>query len=171
MIEILIDIVFACIGIIIAMVLSAGALYSGIGILDNMTKGIDEWKLIKKGNVAVGVLYATVMASMIILIAPRILDIMFALSISMDLVPFLITLAVALFNYVLGLLISLGIIFLSINVIDKLTSDLEEFKELAKGNVAVALIMSIALLSIVYVVGGSMELLFGIIKSLEYAII
>lgn len=165
--EILIGFILAGLRILSAIVLSAGALYSGISMLDRLTPGIDEWKLIKKGNLAVGLLYATVMLAVMLFTGPRVLD--FTMYIQ-NVLPMELT-AYALFisfvNYVLSLLLGIFVIFLTIHIVDRLTHDLEEFAELEKGNVAVALIMSVVLMAVAISASSPIESLFGMIKTAE----
>lgn len=149
--------------LVAAIVLSAGALYTGIGMLDRLTPGIDEWKQIKKGNLAVGIFYATVMFSLILLVAPLIGD--FIGYLMLPLQPY--ALLMTFINYLLGLLAATVIIFLTIHVIDRLTIDLDEMEQLEKGNLAIALIMSVALLSVVYVTSFPFESAFDMLKSME----
>ena len=54
--ELFISLVVVVLKVLSALVLSANALYSGMGILDRLTSGIDEWKEIKKGNAAIAIL-------------------------------------------------------------------------------------------------------------------
>ena len=149
--------------LIVAIVLSAGTLYTGIGLLDRLTPGIDEWKQIKKGNLAVGIFYATAMFSLIILVAPLIEE--FISYLVLPLQPY--ALLMTFINYLLALLAGTVIIFLTINVIDRLTHDLEEMEQLEKGNVAVALIMSVVLLSVVYIASFPLESAFDSLRCME----
>ncbi|MDD1716090.1 MAG: DUF350 domain-containing protein, partial [Methanolinea sp.] len=49
---------------------------------------------------------------------------------------------VALLQLILGIVLAVAAIYLALNVLDKLTKNLDEFGELKKGNVAVALEMA-----------------------------
>ncbi len=165
--ELLIDFILAFVRILTAIVLSASALYTGISMLNRLTSGIDEWKLIKKGNVAVGLFYTTAMFSLMIFVAPRISELIVYIQ---DVLPIEITilnLIILFVNYVLSLILGIVIIFLTIHVIDRLTSDLDEMAELERGNVAVALIMSVVLVSVVLASSVPAESVFSMIKSLE----
>lgn len=150
-----------------ALVLTAGGLYTGIGVLDRLTSGIDEWKEIKKGNVAVGVFYAAVMLSLVLLIGPRIQEFM-ALVQPGALLPLL---GFALLNYLAGLLAAIMVIYLSIHLLNHLTADLDEASELKKGNVAVSLIMSVVVLSMASATSLAMEAFFITLKSAELSLL
>ncbi len=165
--EILIGFLLAGLKILFAIILSAGALYSGISMLDRLTPGIDEWKLIKKGNLAVGLFYAAVMFAVMLFTGPRVLEFTMYLQTVLPIELTAYALFVSFINYLLSLLLGIFVIFLTIHVIDRLTHDLDEFAELEKGNVAVGLIMSVVLIAVVISVTTPFESLFGIIKSLE----
>jgi len=157
MIDLLIDFILTSIRILLSIVLSAGALYTGISLLDRLTPGIDEWKLIKSGNAAVGVFYGAVMISIFILVAPAIEDFQLAL-------PEIIF---SVINYAVALLAAIVIVYLTIHVADKLTADLDEFAELEKGNLAVAVILSVVVIGVVLAASQPLENLLSIIRSAE----
>lgn len=169
--ELFIQFFVAVLKILGAIVLSIGALYTGIKMLDSLTQGIDEWKEIKKGNLAVGILYTAVIVSLIVLIAPRIDQFVSFIQPALPLQTTVVLLLLAFLNYLLDLLLSIVIIYLTINLINKLTVDLDEMMELKKGNVAVALIMSAILLSVAFVSRFSLDYTFNIINALESLIL
>ena len=168
--QILIGFFLAALQIIVGIVFTAGALYSGIFLLDRLTPNINEWKLIKKGNLAIGLFYATVMASIILMVIPRIayiIDLM-TVNLSIDvLLPFTVLFLFALINYLVAIFAALVIIFLTIHVSDKITSDVNEFEELEKGNISIALILSIVLLSVAWVSSMTLDALFIPIGQIE----
>ena len=168
-VQVAVDLIRMMAGILAALVFSAGALYTGMGLLDRLTSGIDEWKEIRKGNAAVGLLFATVMISMILLIGPRIAEMVYPIQNDMGLpaTQLIVLLLFTLVNYLLGLLAAIVLIYLTINLIDRITPDLEELAELKKGNLAVALILSAALVLVVLTASTGMENLFSMIKSVE----
>ena len=157
MIDLLIDFILTSIGLLVAMVLSAGALYTGISLLDRLTPGIDEWKLIKSGNFAIGLFYASVMVSVFIMVAPSIAA--FQLSL-----PGII---ISLVNYVIALFVAILVVYLTIHMADRLTVDLDEFAELEKGNIAVALIVSVVIVAVALAASEQLAELHSIIRSAE----
>ena len=150
--DIIIQIALDTARVLVAIILSAGALYSGMNMLDRITPDLDEWKEIKKGNLALGILFAAVMISLVLLIEPRIID--FVSNIRIDVAPITAAklLIVTLFNYIIGLLSGIFVIYLTLHIIDRITPDLDEMKEMKKGNIAVALIYSVALILVILAV-------------------
>jgi uncharacterized membrane protein YjfL (UPF0719 family) len=157
--------------ILAALVLTAGSIYAGMGILDRLTSGIEEWAEVKKGNVAIALLMVSVVISLVMLILPLIDGVV--LSIRSDMEPARLTavFAFSLLNYMLGLLAGTFLIFLTINLIDRITPDIEEFSELKKGNLAVALIFAAAVLLVSFVARAPFESLFGLLQMAESALI
>jgi uncharacterized membrane protein YjfL (UPF0719 family) len=166
-----VELVIAVFRIISALVFSAGALYSGMNLLDRLTPGIDEWKEIKKGNAALGILFAAVMISTFLIVEPRISDLL--LYIQGDL-PVLLTIkliTLMTLNYLAALFSGILMIYLTIGLIDRITPDLDELAELKKGNLAVAIILSVALILIIVAGSVPLETIFSIIKDMESTIV
>lgn len=157
MIDLLIDFILTSIRLLLSIVLSAGALYTGISLLDRLTPGIDEWKLIKSGNAAVGLFYGAVMISIFIMVAPAIEGFELA-------IPGMIF---SVINYAVALLAAIIVVYLTIHVADRLTADLDEFAELEKGNLAVAVVLSVVIIGVVLAASQPLETLLSIIKSAE----
>lgn len=149
------------------MVLSAGALYTGVSVLDRLTAGIDEWKEIKKGNLAVGLFFATVMFAVTVLMGPRIHD----FSLLLQPQPVIPLMGFAFVNYLIGLALSITVIYLAIHIIDNLTRDLDEMAELKKGNTSVALILSMVLFAVSTTSAVAMDTIFTIIKAWELSLL
>lgn len=165
--ELIIEFVFAVARLLAAIVLSAGALYTGMDLLDRLTSGIEEWKEIKKGNVAAGIIFVAVMVSMVLLMEERITDFVGLIQGGFPVGLTIKMLALAFINYVLGLLVSIAAIFLSIHTIDRITSDVDEFAELKKGNVAVALIFAAAVVLIAFIARYPVESAFDNLIRME----
>ncbi|MFH1520524.1 MAG: DUF350 domain-containing protein [Candidatus Micrarchaeota archaeon] len=169
--DIILHLILAIVKIAAAIALSANAAYVGMSLLDKITPSIDEWKEIKKGNVAVGVLYGAAILSLILLVEPQIFDFVNAIDFSLPAQYLLAGLVFAMANYFVAIMIGVIVIYLSIHIIDHITPDLEEFKELKKGNVAVALIMAVVLIAIAFALRGPFESISETIKVLESLIL
>jgi uncharacterized membrane protein YjfL (UPF0719 family) len=72
---------------------------------------------------------------------------------SMD--TMLIALGLGLINLLIGLLAAIFSIWVAIKVLDKITKDIDEMAELAKGNVAVAIVMAGVLIAVSFVIGSA----------------
>jgi uncharacterized membrane protein YjfL (UPF0719 family) len=137
------DLVTAFVGLIqliIAILLAVVALYIGYSVFSKITKGIDEIQELKKGNVAVGIIIAAIFFAIAIVIQSGVAGI--AIGITNALSGDWYSLLAAFIQLILGILLAVATIYLALNILDRLTKGIDEFEELKKGNVAVALMMA-----------------------------
>lgn len=139
--------VVGIIQLVIAIILAVVALYIGFSVLGKITKGIEEEKELAKGNTAVGILVASVFIAIGLVVQSGVAGVSKGLSTALnagDLLSLqgIIPIALAIFQLILGILLAIAAIYLALNVLDRLTKGIEEFEELKKGNVAVALEMA-----------------------------
>ena len=137
------DIVTAFVGLIqliIAILLAVVALYIGYSTFSKITKGIDEIQELKKGNVAVGIIIAAIFFAIAIVIQSGVAGI--SIGITNALAGDWWSLAAAFIQLILGIILAIATIYLALNILDRLTKGINEFEELKKGNVAVALMMT-----------------------------
>ncbi|HPA07475.1 MAG TPA: DUF350 domain-containing protein [Methanoregulaceae archaeon] len=137
------DIVTAFVGLIqliIAILLAVVALYIGYSTFSKITKGIDEIQELKKGNVAVGIIIAAIFFAIAIVIQSGVAGI--SIGITNALAGDWWSLIAAFIQLILGIILAIATIYLALNILDRLTKGINEFEELKKGNVAVALMMA-----------------------------
>lgn len=169
--EIIILFVIALVRIAAALVLSAASLFFAMRALDSLTSGIDEWEEIKKGNVAIGLVSLAVLASVILLVGPRIEQLVFSIRPDLPVLTTAALLGFTLFNFLLSLGGAIFSIFLTFSLVDRLTHDVDEFSELKKGNLAVALVMAASLLLITFAVKMPFDSLFMLLESVESSLL
>jgi uncharacterized membrane protein YjfL (UPF0719 family) len=139
----MVDYVDAFVGLIqllIAIILAVVALYIGYSVFSRITKGIEEEKELMKGNAAVGILIASVFFAIAIVVQSGIAGI--AIGITKALSGDWFTLLAAIIQLILGIILAIVAIYLALSVLDRLTKGVNEFDEIKKGNVAVALMMA-----------------------------
>ncbi len=152
----LINAVVGIIQLVIAIILAVVALYIGFSVLGKITKGIDEEKEIARGNTAVGILVASVFLAIGIVVQSGVAGISVGISQAMN-VGFLSSLGIAIIvvsilQLVLGIVLAIVAIYLALNILDKLTKGIDEFEELKKGNVAVALEMAGVIITVAIII-------------------
>jgi len=152
----LINAVVGIIQLVIAIILAVAALYIGFSVLGKITKGIDEEKEIARGNTAVGILVASVFLAIGIVVQSGVSGISVGISQAMN-VGFLSSLGIAIIvvsivQLVLGIVLAIVAIYLALNILDKLTKGIDEFEELKKGNVAVALEMAGVIITVAIII-------------------
>ena len=153
------EIINAVVGIIqlvIAIILAVAALYIGFSVLGKITKGIDEEKEIAKGNTAVGILVASVFIAIGIVVQSGVSGISVGISQAMK-AGFLSPVGIAIIfvsivQLILGIVLAIVAIYLALNILDKLTKGIDEFAELKKGNVAVALEMAGVIITVAIII-------------------
>lgn len=142
--------------LVIAIIFAVVALYIGFSVLGKITKGIDEEKELAKGNVAVGIIVASVFIAIAVVVQSGVaglsVGINKALSIGILEPDGIIAILVALIQLVLGIILAVAAIYLALNILDKLTKGVEEFEELKKGNVAVALEMAGVIIAVAVII-------------------
>jgi uncharacterized membrane protein YjfL (UPF0719 family) len=139
----MVDYVDAFVGLIqllIAIILAVIALYIGYSVFSRITKGIEEEKELLKGNTAVGILIASVFFAIAIVVQSGIAGI--SIGITKALSGDWFSLLAAIIQLVLGIILAIVAIYLALSVLDRLTKGVNEFEEIKKGNVAVALMMA-----------------------------
>jgi len=143
----LVGVLVALVQLFLGLVFSVSAISAGLTLLDRLTKEADEWKLIKKGNVAVGVLYGMVTLSLIIMIEPSVLATVTSVSGAIMAGAWL-AFVLQLLTLVIALLLSVLMIYTTLRVVDGLTADVSEFGEIIKGNVAMAILTGSMVLAV-----------------------
>ncbi|MCZ7392666.1 MAG: DUF350 domain-containing protein [Candidatus Methanoperedens sp.] len=152
----LVNAVVGIIQLVIAIILAVVALYIGFSVLGKITKGIDEEKEIAKGNVAVGILVASVFIAIGIVVQSGVSGISIGISQAMKAGIMsgtgIAIIVVSIVQLILGIVLAIVAIYLALNILDKLTKGIEEFEELKKGNVAVALEMAGVIITVAIII-------------------
>lgn len=152
----LVNAALGIIQLVIAILFAVVALYIGFSVLGWITKGIDEEKELAKGNVAVGILVASVFIAIGLVVQSGVsglsVGINKALSIGILSGDGIFTVVVAILQLLLGIVLAIGGIYLALNILDRLTTGVEEFEELKKGNVAVALEMAGVIIAVAVII-------------------
>jgi uncharacterized membrane protein YjfL (UPF0719 family) len=134
----------AIVRLLIAIVFAVVSLYIASSVLGRLTKDIEEWDEIKKGNVAVAIYMAGIFISVATIVGPGVIG----LFVSLDLVAII----GGFVQLLLALALAVAAQYVGLSVLGKLTKDLDEWNELKKGNVAVGLLMAAIVVAIAAVV-------------------
>ena len=144
--------------LIIAIILAVAALYISFNVLGKITKGIDEEKEMAKGNTAVGIVVASVFIAIGVVVQSGVTGISDGLKIAVpliakgDLMAAILPIFMSIVQLLLGIVLAIGAIYLALNILDKLTKGIDEFEELKKGNVAVALEMGSVIITVAIII-------------------
>jgi uncharacterized membrane protein YjfL (UPF0719 family) len=143
-----INAVVGIIQLVIAIILAVVALYIGFSVFGKITKGIDEQKELAKGNTAIGIIVASVFFAIGIVVQSGVAGISSGIKAAQASAGGilsaggLLAIGLGILQLILGIVLAIASIYLALNILDKLTKGIEEFEELKKGNVAVALEMA-----------------------------
>jgi uncharacterized membrane protein YjfL (UPF0719 family) len=133
-------VIIGVIQLVISIILAVVSLYIGFAMLGRLTNKIDEEKELAKGNTAVGILVASIFVSIAIVVQSGIAGI--SAGLRNALAGNIYSLVASVIQLVLGIILAVVVIYMALNTFDKLTKGIEEFEEIRKGNVAVALEMA-----------------------------
>lgn len=152
----LVNAVVGIIQLLFAILFSVIALYIGYSVFGKITKGIDEEKEISKGNAAIGILIASVFIAIAIVVQSGVAGLSTgigtALNVGIFTIEGLAAIGAAFLQLILGIALAVIAIYLALNVLDRLTKGIDEFKELQKGNVAVALEMAGVIIAVAVII-------------------
>lgn len=132
--------------LIVGLVLAIASIYIGLSMFGKFTKGIDEEAELKKGNVAVGILQAAIILSIANVVQTGVLGLTTMKVFS------LAAILAGIVQLLIGIALAVVAIYIAINVLDKITKNIDEMEELKKGNVAVAILMAGVLIAVSFVV-------------------
>jgi uncharacterized membrane protein YjfL (UPF0719 family) len=131
---------FGLIQLVIAIILAVVALYIGYSVFSRITKGMDEEGELMGGNTAVGIIIASIFFAIALVVQSGISGI--SVGIMKALAGDWLAIVASLIQLILGIILAIGAIYLALNILDRLTRRVDEFEEVKKGNVAVALMMA-----------------------------
>src|SRR5512137_533145 len=155
MMVLLLNAALGLVQLVIAIIFAVIALYIGFSVLGWITKGIDEEKELAKGNAAVGILVASVFIAIALVVQSGVSGLSVGINKAMSLglnSDGILTIVVAIVQLLLGIVLAIAAIYLALYILDKLTKGVEEFEELRKGNVAVALEMAGVIIAVAVII-------------------
>jgi len=142
--------------LLLAVVLSALAAYLGVWLFSRATPGLDEWAELRKGNPAVGLVMGAVVVGVAIILRPALNIVSLRLDVGATLDVALRLLTQALLVAV-GLVLSLAAIAFALWLFTRLTGELDEWAEIAKGNVGVAALLAGVILGTALLSGVALD--------------
>lgn len=155
--DIAITFVYGVMQFALSAALGVAGIFFGAKAFDKLTVGIEEFEELKKGNVAVGILMAAVMACIAISLRAGVFEFAHGIQPEYPLSLILLLSFVNIVKLAFGLIVAVLTIFVSLNLLDWLTRNINEAEELKKGNVAIAILIAGVLLSVALVVEAGMR--------------
>ena len=153
----IVNIAAAVLQFVVGLALAMGSVYIGLKMFDRLTKGVDEWKEVQKGNVAVGILMAAVIISIATVVQSGVLQVTAHIGAEEEFADMMVGLGIGLVNLLIGLGAAIVAIFIAVKTLDRITTDIDEMSEIAKGNVCVAIIMAGVLIAVSFVISAAVS--------------
>jgi len=141
--------------LIIGLILAMVSVYLGIWMFDKLTQGIEEMKELKRGNVAVAILLGAIIFSIANIVEGGVYGLTQSIIPGLTPMELAAALVIGVVNLIVGVILAILSIYVAISMLDKITIGLDEFKELKRGNVAVAIMMAAVLLAVSFVIRGA----------------
>lgn len=145
----------AVVQLLVGLALAMGSVYLGLKMFDKLTDGVDEMAELKKGNLAVAILLGAIIFSIANIVEGGVSSLTNSIGPDFTGVQIAAALVIGVVNLVVGIILAIFAIYIAINVLDKITVGIDEFKELKKGNVAVAIMMAAVLFAVSFVIKGA----------------
>jgi len=148
--------------LLLAVVLSALAAYLGAWVFNRSTPGLDEWAELRKGNAAVGMVMGAVIVGVAIILRPalQVVTLSFDAGATLEVVWRLLVQALLV---AVGLALSLAIITFALWLFTRFTGELDEWAEIGKGKVGVAVLLVGVILATALLSGTALD---GVLKLL-----
>ncbi|MBP7686542.1 MAG: DUF350 domain-containing protein [Thermoflexales bacterium] len=142
--------------LVISVITAALVAFLSIWLFDKTTRGIDEWNELRKGNVAVGVVLAAIIVGVGIILRPGLAP----AALNLDVGPgnaVVIRLAVQLIQILIGLLLSIVSIGAALWIFTRLTGAIDEWAEIGRGNVAIAIVLAGVVIATALIVSTALD--------------
>ncbi len=143
--------------LIVGLALAMGSVYLGLKMFDKLTEGTEEMAELKKGNVAIAILLGAIILSIANIVESGVSGLTGVFTANLSYLQMVAALVIGLVNLAIGVIFAIFSIYIAVNVLDKITVGIDEFKELRKGNVAVAIIMAAVLFAVSFVIRGAVS--------------
>lgn len=153
--------------LILGIVLAMGSVYLSLKLFDKFTRNFDEWKEIKKGNVAVGILFGGIIFSIAIILEIGITPFMDLIVSGTALDVTVNVFAIGIINLLISIVAAVMSVYIAIRVLDWITVDIDEMAELKKGNVAVAIMMVAVLLAVSFIIRGAVKGIIDVVNAVQ----
>jgi uncharacterized membrane protein YjfL (UPF0719 family) len=152
--------------LVLVAVVSGLVAFLGVWLFERITRDIDEWSELRKGNLAVGLVMAAIVVAAGIIIRPALQDPLILSDVGRARPVYELLVNAA------GILIALVLAVLAVGMavwlFTRLTTDLDEWSELAEGNTAVAILMAGVILSVALLTAAAVDRIVVAITDLAF---
>jgi uncharacterized membrane protein YjfL (UPF0719 family) len=149
--------------LVIAVFLGAVATYMSVLLFDRATQGIEEWDELKKGNAAIGLVLGAMVVAVAWMLRPALKMPISGWDVGAS--RAVIALGMITVQLLAGLIMSVLSILFAVWLFDRLTTDLDEWAELKRGNMAVAALLAGVIVAVALLVSVATEGIFQLVTA------
>ncbi|MEM4251649.1 MAG: DUF350 domain-containing protein [Candidatus Bathyarchaeia archaeon] len=136
------QIAFALAGVAVVLLLIIISLYTASKTVDRLTKELDEWDEIRKGNLATAIYFVGALLSVGLIISPSIVGLYLQISKISAQNLVMMSLVTPVIRLLLALIIAIVAQYVGLRAFTRMTKGIDEWAELRRGNTAVGTIMA-----------------------------
>jgi uncharacterized membrane protein YjfL (UPF0719 family) len=144
----------AVVTLALSLFLAMWAIRLALTLFDRWTPNVNELEELKKGNVAVGVLMGSVVFALASILQAGVVGMTEAVKPFGLTTHYAVGIVVGVLNLVVSLAIGTYAISLALRFLNSFTKEVDEMQEVAKGNVALAVMMGAVVISMAQVVSA-----------------
>jgi uncharacterized membrane protein YjfL (UPF0719 family) len=145
--------------LVLAVIVSGIVTFLGVWLFERTTRDIDEWLELRQGNVAVGVVFASTVVAVGIIVRPALQDPLIVADVGRS--RPLYELMINVVGLLIALILAVGAVGFAVWLFTRLTTDLDELAELSEGNIAVALLMAGVVLAVALLTTSAVDRIVG----------
>lgn len=139
--------------LVLSLLIGIIFIYAGFRFFHKKIKSINEIEELKKNNIAVAILNASIIIALVIMVKNAIEPAITVFSLTLrnpdaNYITFLQTAAIMLLQIILAGIISYISIYLAINLYTYLTKDIDELSEIKNNNIAVSIVFGVVIIAI-----------------------
>jgi uncharacterized membrane protein YjfL (UPF0719 family) len=127
-------------GLVLTVIVAGLVTFLSVWLFERTTRDIDEWAQLRQGNLAVGIVMAAIIVAVGIIVRPALQEPL--INIDAGRARPLYELMVNAVGLLVALFLAIVAVGFSVWLFTRLTTDLDEWTELAEGNRAVAVLMA-----------------------------
>ncbi|MBN1135396.1 MAG: DUF350 domain-containing protein [Anaerolineae bacterium] len=152
--------------LVIAVVLSAIAVYLALFLFQWFTRGVDEWQLLRDGNAAVGIVLGAMLVAVAIILRPALFVDRSTWDVGSS--AFGQVLLTEALQLVVGLVLAVVTLEIALFLFVALTRGIDEVAELKKGNLAIAGLLAGMLIGMGLMVSQAVGEIMSLVASLLF---
>lgn len=163
--ELILKLIVWLIQLVVGLFLAMGSIYLAIRLLNKLMPGIDAEEELKKGNAAVGIMMLGVIIATALVVSSGVVGLTQAITDlrGVNVVDYIIAIIFGLVQLGAGVGFAVISIYLAFNIWDKITTKLDEKVELARGNIAIGIVMAGVIIAVALVIREGVSGLAGAI--------